>query len=295
MSNNSGEMRVNAQLDSYKMFYEGDWTGKIDWATKQAPKLNELVFNLNVAWLATAQAAHLPWFMNAALNQMTDQFAKEIADPRRFKAILDRCVQGIRLRENFNDRKKKDLENVIGEILQDVEKANRGNIKSPLPIDHYWQMMFNPVDKDHKDDFKLSLWATCSQAFCSLYFAYEYFQDECLFIACNVPEDERKKYNQHPSKKTLAETISLDFATKFFDDKELKAIREVRNEIAHRSSKHDHKLIDKDTKKSIHNYYVEPKSQRIQIQAENVSGLYQFLKDKVWNMCAELKTRPEFR
>ena len=55
-------IRVDDELDSYKGFFDYDWSKNLEKAT-HGTKFSQAAFDLRVAWKGISEARRLPWLM----------------------------------------------------------------------------------------------------------------------------------------------------------------------------------------------------------------------------------------
>lgn len=265
---------IETRLHLYDSFFDHDWA-RTEFARVPA-QLTEAFEHLCLAWKEAANTHRLPWLMAQQMKAFADGVLKN------HKPYLARFIEGVKtvilngLSGALKRAERKTVEKFMKTIDQRLRLGDQQQREIAFPIDAYWNGIIE------KSEFQLSIAGSQGQTYCGLVFAYEWFVVNC-FRALGGDEQERPGWKKFwPEFKSL---LGGEPKATYWDDREVRIAREVRNCIAHLGGKAKPELLAEK-----HDLFISPEG-IISIQPLNNRALFDVLKQKVTQLIRELNSK----
>lgn len=270
---------IDQRVESYKQFFDYEWSRRILAFTEPAPKLNSLVHKLGAAWKVASNTAMMPWLMNESLRGVTNGYNKGRSPEERIGNLLNVLRLKVLRELPHSLEVKLQINELLSRMMKQISLITIPDEKLELPPKFVWDHFI-----DNKD-FQMSLWGSQCQAFSAVYFPYENFLVQCVRRASGS----QKHYpNCKAIEDAYKETFSEQFAKRFVMDDAIHEARLVRNAIVHNGGVETEKL-----RSITHRYRIEGK--QIQIMPEHIKELFTCLKFKVHDLCEHLVKMNQFK
>lgn len=259
------KIRVDDDINSYKGFFDHQWAKQFKLLV-ESTKLSDAAFNLCAEWKGISNARSLPWLMiggmvdtvDSALNSHIPLPVKVIQD--LVKKIEDR-METHRISLSTQDRTALCSEIKIIET-QTIKKLRDNPLRGD--VNQLWTTYLK------NQEFLLAIWMSETNAFRSIYFAYENFLIKTIEVATG-----KQGLRANDLECELRELFSENIFQKCWKDVSIDLPRLIRHSLVHNGFKPTGELGSKYKGK----FHVE--GGKIVIMAYHTNQLFNSMKEKI--------------
>jgi hypothetical protein len=259
-----GNVRIDDRLESYKTFFDHDWSRRIsDLANGRA--LEKAVWTLAISWKAAANTHAMPWLMMHSMYNLWQSFVDgdHAFAPALVTALADRLPA--EMGNSLSNMRRKQLANAVRDIADQVKDATT-EAASAFDLKTLWSDFLAPDIME----FHLSLWGSQRLCYGAVYHAYENFIRQCVEIARKEPEY-RALFAKLVTDGKAA--FGNEVIAKCLEDQVVTAARLTRNALAHNGGRMTEQLS-----RIPHDLVVE--NDEIQIMPLHTKRLFDELKQR---------------
>ncbi len=266
--------RIDPRIDEYKSFYDHDWAKRMSALTKDT-LIDEIAFDLGIAWKSAANTHVLPWLMMETLKNFATGFA-EAHDPLSYNWLnlaSDRIAQG--MGQDLRLMQHQRIRSILQHLFEEAKSAFEA---MPLGIDFdgYWR------DITQFTEFQLSLWGSQRIIYGAVYYAYEDF----LLRAFKKVTGQTSYRIQDKFSKDFADSFGVSTRDFCWSDPKVIVARLVRHALVHNGGR---VTIDL----SAHNLPIEVEDGELQIMAPDTKAVYDLLKVRALRLAEEVASNDE--
>ena len=264
---------IDPHLESYRTFFNHAWSRRMMELT-EGTALDEIVFDLCVAWRGAANTHYFPWLMLQSMKSFAEGLAEahEPFGKKWLSAVSSRLVaeMGDGLRPDQRHQLESALQRLDAQVRAALEKDN---------YDFDAQKFF--TDLVRHSEVQFSLWGSQRICYGAVYYTYEDFLLRTY-----------KAVTGQGSYQIRADDFSKDFATAFgpalrdfcWSHPAVHVARLTRHALVHNGGRVTDKLA-----RQKHGLRVE--NGVIQIMAPDTKGLFDVLKERAEKLVIETVPR----
>lgn len=272
---------VHDVLDSYRNFFDNEWSAKLLSVARGRKHLEELLYDLILEWRGAVYTTALPHELLESIRNFHDGFVKSNTP----NTDLLRLSEGIRTRFNKEiDELRLDtslsriIQEKIVQIGAEIIELHK-NAPIEFPIEQGWQ------DYLEIPAYKISIWGSQRISFVALYNSYDNFITQCTRIAKGLNEYRRKREKEF--KKDFRDAFGEELLKICWTNDELNMFRAARNSLTHAGGR-----VTDELRKYKHDFELE--DDRIQVTPDKTKALYNLLKKSVLALSEKAAAMQQF-
>lgn len=286
-------IRLDDRVHSYKSFLDYSWAKKIEEQVR-GTDLDSHFLSLVFALKSTANAFQMPYSMIHIIRAFEDGFLRERESTPEvhLRLLADALPKRMAVQHGLSHKKKKQLQQMITEILQEARHATQ-TLEGQDPNEMFSSFLHAPSGPE----LQLAVSGLCQMCFGATFHAYEHFVTECIRWAKR--DKTFKAFNFTQLAKELAEAFGEEIADFCVNHDRIQVARAVRNALAHNGGLFVPDMFGKLPPERAAElaeilrteFYVE--NDRIQIVAINNINLFEMVKVRVSKLIEKALTLPE--
>ena len=267
-------MQVDDRLNAHEPFFEHSWAKHLFDISRHAPKLNDVVFDLTLAFKGVSFTAALPLLAVNIAERYDEGFNEHrLSDPLVLQ-LANRIAGEIGQQAFFlNPLQKSQVAQLIRKLANEMSDNVRPDMV-PFPKQELWddfvKVEEGEAKNSPKNEFRLSLWSSRRICYSSLFFAYEDFIVRCLQTQCG--DSTRIDYNGFNKK--CRETFGDPLTEYCWLNQDVIDAKLIRHALVHAGGRETPKLQDR-------KHGISVVDGRLQIVQGDVVALYHLLKERV--------------